>query len=120
MRNEYNKVIFLASISQPAVIRMLRSNTECAQFVLTITGTKKPGMINVISYDPDLINQIRNYIIPENIGKRIMVSGSYIFTEDPAPNSALVNATSIVAVENLISQAEADVERENRIDFSRD
>lgn len=120
MRNEYNKVIFLASISQPAVIRMLRSNTECAQFVLTISGTKKPGMINVISYDPDLINQIRNYIIPENIGKRIMVSESYIFTEDPVPNSALVNATSIVAVENLISQAEADVERENRIDFSRD
>ena len=34
MRNEYNKVIFLASISQPAVIRTLRSNTECAQFVL--------------------------------------------------------------------------------------
>lgn len=120
MRNEYNKVIFIASIEQPAAIRTLRSKAECAQFVLAISGTKKPGIINVISSEPDLVTQIREYIIPENVGKRVMVSGSYIFTDDPAPNAVLINATSIVAVDRLISQKEADFERDNRIDFSRD
>ena len=49
-----------------------------------------------------------------------MVSGSYIFTDDPAPNAVLINATSVVAVDRLISQKEADFERDNKIDFSRD
>lgn len=119
MRDEYNKAIFIAAIEQPAAVRTMRS-AEYVQFVLAIKGSKKPGLINVISSDPDLICQIKEYIIPANVGKRVMVSGSYIFTDNPAPNAVLVNATSVVAVDRLISQKEADFERDNKIDFSRD
>ncbi len=90
-------------------------------FPLVVNMGKTTGFINVMIFERDksLQELARTYIIPENKGKRIIITGSLLLGREDS-SGIMVAARDISFTDYLMSAEKAAKEKANHIDFSSD
>lgn len=75
--------------------------------------------VNVMIYNSMLISTAKNYIIPANTGRRLMIAGSVLLRQQSGKGT-VVNADKITFIDDFITQDAAEKKEQNKIDFSAD
>lgn len=84
------------------------------QLKITILGSSFTPKIKVVAYTEKLKSIISNFIIKENIGKRLEVAG----IEVPGDDGSILFIQRLIFDELLISKSEADKKANDKVDLS--
>lgn len=114
-----NQVMYGGYLEKAATIFPTRHG-EAAWFSLRCQkADNQYGFVNVMCYKQNLREIVDRYIIPANIGKRLIVLGETAFPPT-ASKAAMINGSSITFVDEFINVCEQERMAADMPDFSND